>query len=149
MREQFSTLNDIFGYYRFLKLKLGSCPSNFPDSDLLRCEIKKYDPVFQRSAKEDCLAFIGDVENFIKYFYKEQNNYFPIPLNCLYLIFLQKFCSDISKFKSYGHLAQYFYKQIKRGVNLPRRLKYRQHLHDIGDEMWDKAEKYFKEKGYL
>jgi len=40
-------------------------------------------------------------------------------------------------------------KRIRRGENLPRRLKYRQNLSYIGDEMKEKAEMYFDEKEYL
>jgi hypothetical protein len=148
VREQFYSLGDLLGYYRFLKYKMAGCASNFPDEQRLQDYTKKFDPVFQQSTKEDIFCFIGDVENFIKYFYRKQNYYFPVPMNCLYLIFLQKFCSDISKFQSYGHLALHFHKRIKRGDNLPRRLKYPQHLNDISHQMKKQAEDYFIKKGY-
>jgi len=149
LREQFYSLGDLFGYYRFLKYKMCGCSSIFPDKQRLQDYTRKFNPIFQQSTKEEIFSFIGDVENFVKYFYKQQNYYAPVPVNCLFLIFLQKFTPDLSKYQSYGHLSLHFMKRIRRGENLPRRLKYRQNLSYIGDEMKEKAEMYFDEKEYL
>jgi hypothetical protein len=155
LREQFYSLNDIFGYYRFLKLKLGSCPSNFPDSDRLQTDVQKFNPVFQRSAKEELLAFIGDVENFVPYFQESEklrhkrHTHMPIRIDCLHLIFIQEFCPELSKFNSYFRLSAHFYKRIAQGENLPHKLKYRQNLETEGDKMRKQIEGYFIEKEYL
>jgi hypothetical protein len=149
LREQFNSLGDIFGYYRFLKLKLESCRSSFPDEEKLKMLVRRSNSIYAKSTKEKSLSFIGDVEGFVKFYRDKMNNYVLIPLDCLHLIFLQRFCSDLSRFKSYAHLALHFRKRIMKGEFLPRRLKYKQHLHKEGDLMKEKAEIYFTEKGYL
>jgi hypothetical protein len=149
LREQFNSLGDIFGYYRFLKYKLESCRSNFPDEEKLKALVRRSNSIHAKSSKEESLSFIGDVESFVKFYRDKMNNYVLVPLDCLHLIFLQKFCPDLSKFKSYGHLALHFHKRIMKGETLPRRLKYRQHLYNEGNLMKEKAEIYFTEKGYL
>jgi len=101
----------------------------------------------QQSYKEEKYAFIGTVERFVRWYCKRQQTRFPINEECMHKIFLVQFGRDFSKYKTWGELAEHFSRRIKKGAKIPRRLQYKQHLHDIGEEMSKECDKYFQEIG--
>lgn len=146
MRDKFDSIGHLLSKYRYVKLSLESMKTLLPEKNRLN---NKFDPYAIQSKKEEAFCFVGDVESFVHEYYKRQGGTFRVPLDCLNLIFLLRFCSDASKFKSYGHLALHFSKRIKKGEQLPKRLKYKPHLHDIATDMNKQIEQYFIDKGYI
>ena len=147
MRESFDNVNDLFGFYEYIKLHLRGIRTFQPGHSFT---VKSaHNILISQSIREEKLCFIGDVEKFVDQYYKIQPEWVPVPLDCLRTIFTFRFCHTLSAFRSLGHLALYFYKRIKRGERLPLRLKYKAHIADIIDDMKEKAETYFIAKGYL
>lgn len=149
MRETFHDLGDVLNYYQKIKLHVRSMPTILPKEefgDKSRVLRSKQ----QQNIMENNYAFISDVENFIEWFYPRQKGYFKIPKECLFKIFQQKFYNkELSPFQSWGHLALHFTKCIKRGENLPARLRHKRHLLNIGHAMIEKCNEYFMEIGFI
>ena len=147
MRESFDNVNDLFGFYEYIKLHLRGIRTFQPGHSFT---VKSaHNILISQSIREEKLCFIGDVEKFVDQYYKIQPEWVPVPLDCLRTIFTFRFCHTLSAFRSLGHLALYFYKRIRKGERLPLRLKYKAHIGDIIDDMKEKAETYFIAKGYL
>jgi hypothetical protein len=148
MRELFESARDILAYYRFLKANVVSIPAIIPKK-ADTWQSSKFNAVLARSNREERLAFIGDVENFVKYYHGKQTGYVKVPMDCLFAIFTHRFCSHHSRFMSFGELANHFKHRISRGEPLPRRVCYRQHLQDIASDMEKRSEEYFVSKGMI
>lgn len=147
MRETFEHLWELIGAYRFIKLGLEGKKTILPSKDFNpRQDMNAW---AMRSSREEKLCFVGDVENFVRHYEAIQPGHFRIPTDCLLLIFLQRFCPDASKYKTYGTLAFHFGARIERGERIPKRLRHKANLHNIGDAMWEKMEAYYASKGML
>lgn len=147
MREIFLNAKDVLSYYAYLKAAMVSMPALLPKKGA--GHIPRFDAVSMRSGREERLAFIGDVENFVKYYHDLQTGYVRVPRDCLFEIFIHRFCSQHSRFMSFGELANHFKYRLNKGEPLPRRVCYRQHLQDIASDMEKKCEDYFLKKGMI
>ena len=146
MRDTFDSLGHLLSKYRYIKLSLENMKTLLPTKEGTFKD--KFDPFATQSQKEEAFCFVGDVESFVKEYCKKQGGTFQIPLDCLNPIFILRFCPIVSKF-TYGELAIHFNNRIKRGENLPKRLKHKPNLHDIAKDMSKKIEQYFLDKGYI
>lgn len=151
MRETFNNIWHLMGYYEYLKFHVASIPTILPKPDFgegeHHCRAR-----MQQSTMEDMFIFIGDVEMFVKWFYKngQQSQYIIIPEECLMKIFTTKFCRHMKQFKSWAHLARHFHDRIAaKKEKLPRRLRYREHLCDIGRIMENSSEQYFRKRAFI
>lgn len=147
MREVFTSFWHLMSEYRLAKLDISKTLLPKEDSS----EKEKPDPTRAQSRLESKYCFIGDVESYVYYYYdKHHKSMKKVPKEALLLIFIRKFSPETSRFKSYGNLALHFRKQIDKGeTSLPNRLKYYQHLHDLGEDMKQYAEDYFVRIGYI
>lgn len=148
MREQFHDLYDLLGYYQYLKLQMTSMPTILPKPDFGK-GTQTYRAKQQQSRVEEHYAFIGTVERFATWYYKNQKYLRPVPEEALLKIFHLRFCKHVSKFQSWGQLAIHFKKRIRKGEPLPKRLQSRGHLHDISSDMEPVCDKYFIDNGLI
>jgi hypothetical protein len=162
MREVFTSLQELFGYYQFLKLKQVSQKTLMPRTVRLPNGEFMLDPFpgnlnsfSMRSEKELNFALIGDVERFVECdYYRTQGSgprrpYVPVQPKHLLLIFHCRFCDALTPHKSYGELAIHFRYLMKKDIRVPRRLGHRQNIEDIASDMKTKAQKHFIAKGYV
>lgn len=148
MRETFEDVWSLMRGYESVRSSMTAMPTLAPKRDYEQISRKSAGKIIQ-SKMESNLAFIADVELFVKWFYMQQKGYVPVPEDCLMDIFHNKFCKGISKFNSYGHLALHYRNRIRRGEKLPRRLTYRENISDIAKSMQDKIEDYYVGKGLI
>ena len=68
MRTVFKSLGDIMGYYQYIKFSLETIPAMLPE----RNKDFSYKPNARLSQmkKEEKLCFVGDIESFIKHYYR-------------------------------------------------------------------------------
>lgn len=147
MRETFPSVYGLLGYYRFIKLDvIGN------KALLLQKEPASYAQFNARaiqSRQEDKLCFIGDVENFIRFFEEHQGGWRKIRADLLLSIFHLRFAPESARYKSYRHMASCMRRKRLNGENIPLRLQYQPHLSDIAQKMEEAVESYFASKGYL
>lgn len=148
MREQFHDLYDLLGYYQYLKMHMISVPTILPKPDFGK-GTQTYRAKQQQSRVEENYAFIGTVERFVTWYYRQQKFLRPVPEDVLLKIFHHRFCKHISTFQSWGQMAIYFRKRIRKGEPLPHRLQSRGNLHDISSEMQTICDKYFIDHGLI
>jgi len=148
VRETFTTAGELLNYYMYVKCSVSAMPTLMPKKDF-GDKTQKMRAQIQQSSMEEKYAFIGDVENFARWFYHRQTSHFKVPEECLLKIFHQQKCKTISSFNSWGHLALHFKKRIEKGENLPKRLRHKQYINGIGHEMRDVVEEYFSGIGMI
>jgi hypothetical protein len=151
MRETFTSLGQLFGYYEYLKYNVTSIPALMPKQDFEKGH--KFAAKLAQSSKEEKFAFISDVESFPIHYSENMRTYIKIPPPCLMDIFncgyFRDLYPDIPRYKSWGRLANFFHREIIRNGQLPRKLKYASNLCSISKDMGRKCETYFKAKGML
>jgi hypothetical protein len=147
MRETFHSLNDLAGYYRFIKSQLTGSATLLPKKDFDHSNHR--DPMRAQSHREDLLAFVCDVERYVKWFEKKQNGYVNITQEFLLPIFLLRFCPEACRYHGYRHMANCIRTRIEHGESIPKRLQFHYKLKEIADSMYDLAEDYFIEKNMI
>lgn len=148
MRETYDNLWSLLGTYKSVRESMTAMPTLTPKKDYEQISRKMAGKIIQ-SRMEDKLAFIADVELFVKWFYRRQKSIKPVPETCLFDIFHLRFCSSLSRFHSYGHLSLHYRNRIKKGEDLPLRLKYKEHIWDIAKNMGKDIEEYYINKGLM
>lgn len=177
MRETFNSLGDLMGYYQYSKYSVDSCPTLLPKKD---SNFKDQMNAFaNRSSMEERLAFIGDIEIFVKVFHAKlsERSFIPIPIEYLFEVFHFKLCRDMwldkyflannqhhdlfkrvkwedlrAKYHTYGQLIKRFRARLekeKERNKIPRRLLNKGYLWELAKEMREQAEEFYIRLGYL
>lgn len=147
MKEKFSDVWELLGYYQYIKMSMRSCPTILPKK--YSSFHDKFNAVFAQSATEEKYCFIADVEKFVDHWHKKQGGYLPLPKDCAYKIFVSTFCPALPEHRTFGELRLEFKKRIRNGEPLPRRLKYVSNLSSISREMREMAQEYYAGIGLL
>ncbi len=150
MRDVFFSLHGLMTHYREIKCAVSSKPAIMPKQN--EADISFFNARSMKSSMEDRFAFICDIEGFIKHYHLKQktgDGYTPIPLDCLYEIFIIRFSRETSKFRSVRDLSRYFRERISRGDPIPRRLQHHNHIASVAHAMEDDALEYYKGKGMI
>jgi hypothetical protein len=143
MRETFESVEELIQYYLYVKASVLCCPTLLPKKNANWRD--KFSATAAQSSMEEKHCFIADVEKMVRAYYYQQRGYRPIPYDCLNQIWELRFCKKLS----FGQIARHFRSRIRDGHNVPGRLRYRENLHGITQDMREMADGFFIERGYV
>lgn len=145
MSKRFTSFKSLISEYEKVKMSVTSLPSIIPNKNDLR---ERNPGKSNQSNRENKLAFIADIEMFVRYFNKD--SFRPIPEHYLLKIFWFAFCPVlIGKCDTYGKLLRYFTIQHNKYGDVPKRILNRGNLCAIVKSMKEKVYEYYSSKGLL